>query len=219
MHVATSAQKREKPLTLPPKLRSTPVVTPGRRRRVSSVHPTAVVRDVGHVTRYTGSDNEEGRWRCKRRPLVGGNIGSLYYRESNDNEIYTLLQLPATLSLRAPMHVGIYKRTPETTDYNASASGASGVRLIRASASTLFPEGMRPRDEVEGTDIRPNDCHYRLQPLRDSAVNCQREDETRSETKRNTANMAYAGGRHTESAIPASGLTASVNIGDDDSFN
>lgn len=28
-----------------------------------------------------------------------------------------------------------------------------------ASASTLFPEGMKPRDEVVGTDIRPNDCH------------------------------------------------------------
>lgn len=32
--------------------------------------------------------------------------------------------------------------------------------------------------------------------------------------------MAYAGGRHTENAIPASSLTASVNIGsDDDCFN
>jgi len=44
MHVATSAQKREKPLTLSPKLRSIPVATPSR---VPSVHPTAVVRDVG----------------------------------------------------------------------------------------------------------------------------------------------------------------------------
>lgn len=32
--------------------------------------------------------------------------------------------------------------------------------------------------------------------------------------------MVYAGGRNTESAIPASSLTASVNIGgDDDCFN
>lgn len=51
-------------------------------------------------------------------------------------------------------------------------------------------------------------------------MNCQREDETRSETERNTANMAYAGARHTENAISASGLTANVNIGsDDDCFN
>lgn len=51
-------------------------------------------------------------------------------------------------------------------------------------------------------------------------MNCQREDETRSETERNTANMAYAGGCHTENAISASSLTASVNIGgNDDCFN
>jgi len=43
-------ETRKAPHSLPPKLRSTPVATPGRRRRrrrVPSVHPTAVVRDVG----------------------------------------------------------------------------------------------------------------------------------------------------------------------------
>lgn len=44
MHAATSTQKREKPLTLPPKLRSTPVAVPSHR--VPYVHPTTVARDV-----------------------------------------------------------------------------------------------------------------------------------------------------------------------------
>lgn len=51
-------------------------------------------------------------------------------------------------------------------------------------------------------------------------MNCQREDETRSETERNTANMAFAGGRSMENAALASNLTENVNIdGDDDCFN
>lgn len=63
---ATSAQKREKPLTLPPKLRFTPVAGPSRRVPYDDVHPTAVVRDVGQVKRtaHNGSGLNGSNYIC-----------------------------------------------------------------------------------------------------------------------------------------------------------
>lgn len=49
----------------------------------------------------------------------------------------------------------------------------------------------------------------------ETAVNCQREDETSDETERNTANMAVCRQLvYRESVTPVSILTANINIGD-----
>jgi len=56
------------------------------------------------------------------------------------------------------MHVGVYKRTPETTNYNASASGASGVsnemqevraRVVRCDARLKEREHNKNEMEIE----------------------------------------------------------------------
>ncbi|EGI62495.1 hypothetical protein G5I_09175 [Acromyrmex echinatior] len=153
MHVATSAQKREKPLTLSPKLRSILVATPSRHR-VPSVHPTAVVRDVGHVIPYTGSNDKEGSdvsvglWWAGTPALsiivnrmimrlfdVGcASSGLLSLRSPPGATILELFDAHSIhtygfplLSPRVSMRVTIYERIPETTNYNASASDASSV--------------------------------------------------------------------------------------------
>ncbi|KYN23044.1 hypothetical protein ALC57_04828 [Trachymyrmex cornetzi] len=157
MHVATSAQKREKPLTLSPKLRSTPVATPSRRR-VPSVHPTAVVRDVGclsllmgHVNPHTGSNDKEGSdvsvglwWagtsalsiivnRMIMRLFDGVGCASSGLLSLRSPPGATILELFDAHSIhtygfpRVSMRVSIYERIPKTTNYNASASDASGV--------------------------------------------------------------------------------------------
>jgi len=50
----------------------------------------------------------------------------------------------------APLHVGIYERTPETTNYNASASDASGVsnEMQEVWARVVHQRGARLRESV-----------------------------------------------------------------------